>query len=277
MYRTIIAVYDSLRDTTPLRRDLESAGAPASHVQISSDGADRTGAASRATDSDRSGGFLDWLFGVPDEERSTYGQHMSAGRTIVTVHAPEAGASAIEAILERYGPTDIDATNDAGSAGRGAALAGSGDGRLTEAGPGVSARTQADETTEARIPVAEEDVRIGKRDVERGRVRVRSYVVEQPIEELVRLRDETVRVERRPVAGDAPMGGDAFQERTIEMSEHDEEPVVEKRARVKEEVVIKKDVGERTERVQERARRTQVDVDKESELEHAGPGTTRRR
>jgi hypothetical protein len=47
------------------------------------------------------------------------------------------------------------------------------------------------------IPVAEERLRVGKRDVSHGRVRIRSYVVETPVEEQVTLREERVAVERR--------------------------------------------------------------------------------
>ena len=54
------------------------------------------------------------------------------------------------------------------------------------------------------IPIVEEQLSVGKREVERGGVRVRSYVVETPVEETVRLRDETVNVERRRVDRPAP-------------------------------------------------------------------------
>ena len=103
---------------------------------------------------------------------------------------------------------------------------------------------------------------VGKREVERGGVRVRSYVVETPVEESVRLRDETINVERRRVDRPASdITADAFRERTIELTETDEEAVVAKTARVTEEVVISKDVTERTERVSDTVRRTEVDVE----------------
>ena len=115
------------------------------------------------------------------------------------------------------------------------------------------------------IPVTEERLNVGKREVGGGRVRVRSYVVEQPVEEQVNLRDEHVNVERRPV--DRPLTGAdrdrAFQERTIEAEEKSEEAVVNKEARVKEELVVNKDVNQRTETVSDTVRRTEVDVQDE--------------
>jgi uncharacterized protein (TIGR02271 family) len=111
------------------------------------------------------------------------------------------------------------------------------------------------------IPVTEEQLQVGKRTVQRGGVRVRTYVVETPVEEPVRLRDETVRVERRAIHPDRPASEADFQERTVEVTETDEEAVVAKSARVTEEVVISKDVQERTEPVRETVRRTEVEVD----------------
>jgi uncharacterized protein (TIGR02271 family) len=113
------------------------------------------------------------------------------------------------------------------------------------------------------LPVVEEDVRVGKRDVEGGGVRVNTGVQERPVEQQVNLRDETVNLERRPVdrpvdAGTIP---DAFREGTFEVRELDEEPVVDKQARVVEEVVVNKDVDQRTETVRDTARRTNVDVE----------------
>jgi uncharacterized protein (TIGR02271 family) len=112
------------------------------------------------------------------------------------------------------------------------------------------------------LPVVEEELRVGKRAVERGGVRVYTRVEETPVEEQVRLREEHVNVERRPV--DRPLSDadrDAFRERSVEMTERSEEAVIDKRARVVEEVVINKDVTERTETVRDTVRRTDVDVE----------------
>jgi uncharacterized protein (TIGR02271 family) len=126
------------------------------------------------------------------------------------------------------------------------------------------------------IPVAEERLRVGKRDVSHGRVRVRSYVVETPVEEQVTLREERVAVERRPAdraLGDAER---AFQERTIEAEERGEEAVVSKQARVTEEVVVRKEAEQRTETVSDTVRQTEVEVEDERGNRSSGTGTTDR-
>lgn len=111
------------------------------------------------------------------------------------------------------------------------------------------------------IPVVEERIQVGKRDVERGRVRVRSYIVERPVNEQVTLRDERVAVERRRVDRPASANDDLFRERTIEAVERGEEAVVAKETRVTEEVVLRKDATERTETVSDTVRRTEVEVE----------------
>ena len=124
------------------------------------------------------------------------------------------------------------------------------------------------------IPVAQEQLRVGKRDVSHGRVRIRSYVVETPVEEQVTLREERVAVERRPVdraLGDAEQ---AFQERTIEAEERGEEAVVSKEARVTEEVVVRKEAEQRTETVSDTVRQTEVEVEDERGNRVPGTGTT---
>jgi uncharacterized protein (TIGR02271 family) len=76
------------------------------------------------------------------------------------------------------------------------------------------------------VPVYEEQLRVGKRDVSHGRVRIRSYVVETPVNEQVRLRSESVQIERKPVDRPVAAGDALFQDRVIEAEERAEEAVV---------------------------------------------------
>ncbi len=114
------------------------------------------------------------------------------------------------------------------------------------------------------LQVLEERLVIGKRSVSRGKVRVHSYVVENPVTEEVRLRDETIRVDRQAMdrvvsADDLKTAG--FHDRTIEMEEVDEEAVVSKTARLVEEIGLRKDVSNRIETIHDTLRSTKVDID----------------
>jgi len=115
------------------------------------------------------------------------------------------------------------------------------------------------------LSLSEESLAVGKRQVDRGTTRVRRYVVERPVEEQIRLRNETVSVFRRPVTANATVGADAFTDRVITMTETDEEAVVAKSAHVVEEVVIQKGVEEHVETVRDTLRREEVEI--------AGPTT----
>ncbi len=114
----------------------------------------------------------------------------------------------------------------------------------------------------ASIPVIEEELEVGKRAVQRGGVRVYSRVIDQPVEEDIELREEHVRVERRPVDRTLQNGeASQLREQSVEVTEMAEEPVIRKRARVREEVVVGKETTKRTEKIRENVRRTEVNVE----------------
>jgi uncharacterized protein (TIGR02271 family) len=127
-----------------------------------------------------------------------------------------------------------------------------------------------DAGNEQVIPIAEERLNIGKREVNQGRVRVRSYVVERPVEEDVRLREERVALERRPADRAVSGTADPFRERTLEVEQRGEEAVVSKDARITEEVVVGKTDSYRTEKVEDRLRRTEVEIEDERSGRSAG-------
>jgi uncharacterized protein (TIGR02271 family) len=110
------------------------------------------------------------------------------------------------------------------------------------------------------IPLAEELLEIGKRTVDRGTTRVRRYVVEKPVEQDVTLHGERVTIERRRPIDAAAASVGAFEERTVEVRETEEVPVVGKTARVVEEVAIRKEATARTETVRDTVRREEVEV-----------------
>jgi stress response protein YsnF len=93
------------------------------------------------------------------------------------------------------------------------------------------------------------------------------------VEEQVRLRDERVIVERRPASGAVGRDAGAMQQqRVFEVTERHEEPVLEKRAREVEEVVVRKEANERVETVGDTVRETKVDLDKEPADRHVDVG-----
>jgi uncharacterized protein (TIGR02271 family) len=184
-------------------------------------------------------------YGVPEAEAQDYAEGLRRGGVVVLVEAADDRADRAAAIMERPRAVDRE-TRTGGEATRDRGRAG----------------TREVEGRDVTIPVVEEDLQVGTRQVRRGGVRLYARVTERPVQETVRLRDETVHVERRPVdrpATEADFA--ATQERTVEVTETDEEPVVRRQARVVEEVVVSKDVEEHTEAVRDTVRRTEVEVE----------------
>ena len=118
---------------------------------------------------------------------------------------------------------------------------------------------------EERIPIVQEELTVEKREVPRGGARMRAFTRETPAEAEVDLREETVEVESRPSGrrmNDAevePAG--VFTNRVFEFTETREEPVITKEAFVREELIIRKRVDQRTETVRDTVRHTEVEVE----------------
>ena len=114
---------------------------------------------------------------------------------------------------------------------------------------------------ETVIPIVEEELAVGKRQVQGGGARIHTRMTERPVEEQVTLREEQVTVDRRPVDRAVTDADMAFKEQSFEVTETSEVPVVSKTARVVEEVVVGKTATEHTETVRDTVRRTDVDVE----------------
>lgn len=210
------------------------------------------------------------MFGGDDDEDDNYKKHTEVGRrgTIVTVHAQSTDEAERAAdVLDDNGAVDIDeraAQYGYGSATVGSdTISGSGDAYVGNSNAYVGTTTQdLTPDTDQTIKVIQENLEVGKREVQTGGVRVRSRIVERPVEESLRLREERVTIQRTPVnrpATDADLN--AFQEGQIELTEHAEVPVVSKTANVVEEISVGKEVNERVETIRDTVRSTDVDVE----------------
>lgn len=130
---------------------------------------------------------------------------------------------------------------------------------------------------EIRIPVIEEELTATVRSQEAGAVRIAKDVVAEERTLEVPLTEERVRVERRVVDRPATAADlDAFEDQVIEVPLRTEAVDVQKQARVTEEVIVGKDVVQRTERVTGTVRKEQVHIEDEGALDtsviDASPG-----
>ncbi|KFC62318.1 Stress response protein YsnF [Massilia sp. LC238] len=280
MQHTLVAVFDDRTDAQNAMNELLSSGFSTQDVRLSS--SDTTSATATpmttTTGSDTGIGsgiknFFGDLFGSDDNEHSTrYQGAVSGGKNVITVTADSLEEVERAAdIVEGFGPIDID-EHSSGMDASGAMLAGSQSGMSLSSMSAQSATTQQQsaltgssmqrDTATQSIPVVEEQLKVGKREVQRGGVRIFSRVVETPVNETIALREEHVEVQRRAVNQPiSPTDAAAFKEQTIEMRESAEEAVVEKSARVVEEVTIGKQVNQRQENITDTVRHTEVEVE----------------
>lgn len=181
---------------------------------------------------------------VPDDRVAIYAEAVRRGATLVIADTSDDVAEECADVLDAHGSLDVDGT------------AASWQGWAPP--PPVRERS-------AEIPVVEEEARIGKREVESERLRVRTFVAERPVHESVTLTEERIDVAREPASESiSPAAAEAaFTEREFEVTAKSEEPVVEKRAQVVEKVRIAKESETRTEDVEATERRQDVEIERE--------------
>lgn len=135
--------------------------------------------------------------------------------------------------------------------------------QTSTAAQAASARSQRQTQDEARVQLKEEEVKVGKREVEYGGVRLRKVVRTEVINQPVELKREEIVIERVP-ATDATARTDAnFQEKELYIPLRREEAVVSKEAHVREEVRLGKRKETERQEVRETVRKEDVEIDRE--------------
>ena len=137
---------------------------------------------------------------VSHEDRVAYAEGMRRGNIQLSAQLDERLVDRASDILERAGAINLDEQDatwrKSGWAGYDAAAHST---MRSAASTGMTGAAGVRGGPGETLKVVEERLTIGKRAVEGGRVRVRSYIVEQPVEEQVTLHEERIHVERRPV------------------------------------------------------------------------------
>ena len=257
MAKTIVGLFNSMEQAENVKQALISEDFPASHITVV---ANNTGH-SEETTTEHTGGkvshFFSNLFGGDDEAHEYYANGVNSGGALLAATVDDEDAAEVAAMLKQHGAKDIDGNKSAADAG-------------TPVYGGSGSDVVREGTT---IPVIEENLVVGKRDVDRGGVRVYSHVVETPVATDVTLHDEFINVERRFV--DRPATAADFAAgagKTIELNATGEEAVVGKTARVVEEVVVGKEGSQHTQTISDSVRKTEVNVEEVDAV--ATTGTT---
>jgi stress response protein YsnF len=250
MGQTVVGLFENEMDAQTAVQELQNLGISREHVDVSRGSKESFNASSDKENENGITRFFKNLFGSDNDDADRYSEVSSKGYSIVTVHAQSAEQAEEAAdILDDCGAVDVD--EKASQYG------------VSSRTGNMGNRQDIGDEKDTTINRMEETLDVGKRTEERGGVRVRSRIVEKPVEEHVRLREENVNVERTNVNRDvADMDKGQFRDQDIELTERSEVPIVNKKARVVEEIKISKDVTERDETINDSVRHTEVDIDK---------------
>jgi len=265
MTHTVVGLFDNRNEAQAAMQELIQQGFIKENIDISNRSAsDSTVTTTGNTTTETGAGdsisnFFSSLFGGDETTTRNYSNAANEADAILAVQVDSAErASQAAEILDRNGAIDVDERNaqyqqnfaqTSGTTGTGTTENLTTENRTTNQG-------------DMAIPVIEEELQVGKRAVETGGARIRSRIIEKPIEETVRLREEHIVVNRQPVNRAVTNSDMAnFKEGEIKLTEHAEEAVVNKQARVVEEVSVGKQVEERDQIITDTVRRTDVEVE----------------
>lgn len=258
MSTTVTAMYDTRQEAESARERL-SQRVDADQVKIIDQ-------SSSASSGDGAGGGM-WesikAAFMPDEDSHTYEEGIRRGGYLLCAEVDDEDEAEAMRLLEETNSVDFEERQQSWRNEGWTPYSGSTGGlasRSREQGSGERI------VEEEHIPIVNEELQVGKRTVSRGGARVRSYVREVPVHEQINLRQEHVSVERRPVDQRIQAGGsigdsDLLRERSIEMTETEEVPMVAKEAHVTEEMVVRKTAEEHMQDVDDTVRRTEVEVE----------------
>jgi uncharacterized protein (TIGR02271 family) len=283
-YEKIVTLYDTEAHAAEARRSLEGAGFPPAEISTLT-----TSVLGVSGDKLNEPGLWHRLFGrdIEQHEAAVYGRVVGAGGAVLTVRVPDSDVAKALGILNAHRVVDVQ--RRAIQEGLIAATP------TRPAMPGLPQTTtvstppqtpppsqtapppQTATVTTARVQpgeevlrLAEEQLDIGKRLVREGTTRIRRFVVETPVEKQVTLHEEHVRVIRRVISNPESVRNVDWTEKTIEVNEMIEEPVISKSAHLAEEVVIQKEATDQVKTVRDKVRRQQVEVERIPEGEPVG-------
>jgi stress response protein YsnF len=248
--RFVIGLFDDTNSAQQVVQGLKTAGFDSNHIDTIGS-SDRSGLKSYLT-----------KHGVPDSHAGFYSEGVRRGGTLVTVFSDDSRYAAAVELMRNHGAVDINKRagyfKESGYNQYDESAANYTEAETTAERPKYDSHAGDEEV----LQEIEENVHVGKEQVDRGGVRIFARKSEVPVERHVTLRDETINVHRENVdrpATDADL--DAFKEGEVTLTETDERAVVSKEARVTGEVHVGKTVEEREEVVRDTARKTEVEVE----------------
>jgi stress response protein YsnF len=257
-YEKIVTLYDTAEHADAARRSLESAGFEPGEISMIN-----SKTLGLAAEKLGEPGLWHRLFGrdIQQYEATVYGRTVEAGGVVLTVRVPESEAARATSILNAH--RAIDLTKRAEQSGLlTTSTPATAPSKPATVRPATATTTAGATTGEEVLSLAEEQINVGKRMVQEGTTRIRRFVTETPVEAQVTLHEEHARVLRRASTDPNFLRNIDWTDKTIEITESAEEPVVTKSVRITEEVVIQREGSDHVKTLHDKVRKQQVEVER---------------
>jgi uncharacterized protein (TIGR02271 family) len=256
-YEKIVTLYDTADHAEAARRNLEAAGFAPSEISTINNQT-----LANARDNLRDPGLWHRLFGrdIQQYEAIVYGRTVESGGVVLTIRVPEADLAKATRILNTHQAIDLLKRAEQ----EGLIATASASAPKPAAAPPEPATLAAGALSreEEVLALAEEQINVGKRLVQEGTTRIRRFVSETPVEAQVTLHEEHARVLRRAITDPNYVRNLDWTDKTIEITETAEEPVVTKSVHIAEEVVIQREGIDRVKTVRDKVRHQEVQVER---------------
>jgi uncharacterized protein (TIGR02271 family) len=257
-YEKIVTLYDTAGHAADARRSLEAAGFPPSEISTLT-----INALGESGEKLTEPGIWHRLFGrtIQPHEAAVYGRVVGSGGAVLTVRVPDSDVPRALGILNAHRAVDVQhrATQEGFIPSTAASTAAATAPPMQQPVAAPAARAAAGEEV---LRLAEEQLDVGKRLVQEGTTRIRRFVVETPVEQQITLHEEHARVIRRAITDPRYTGNIDWTDKTIEVNETAEEPVVTKSAHIAEEIVVQKESSDQVRTLKDKVRRQQVEVER---------------
>jgi uncharacterized protein (TIGR02271 family) len=255
-YEKIVTLFDTAQHAEAARQNLEAAGFSPSDISVINNNT-LTMAGAKLTEP----GLWHRLFGkdIQPYEAIVYGRSVQTGGVVLTLRVEDSEVAKATQILNQHEAVDLQKRAAQQGLLSAAAIP------KTVATPAPAATMAAGRTTEPAeevLRLCEEQLDVGKRVIQEGTTRIRRFVTERPVEAQVTLHEEHARVIRRAATDHAFVRDVDWTDRTIDVTEMAEEPVVNKSVHITEEVVIRKEASDTVRTLRDKVRRQQVEVEK---------------
>ena len=263
-FETLVAAFDTSEHATAAVKALEASGFHPADISVIDNY--RLEAAKGVHIGAHPPGLWQRLFGrkLHKYEATVYKDTVDDGGTVVSVRVPRDQVAQANGILDLYRPVDVH--DRAVTSGVAPAA------HVDTAAKTIAAMPLAAKQAVAVTPklaklhsdvlqLAEEQLQVGKKNVETGRTRVRRFTTERDVSQDVTLHEEHAEVLRNALAQPAALDQVDWADRELEAVDTKEQALVNKTARIVEEVSLRTKGTDHVETIHEKLRRQQAQVE----------------